>query len=56
MNLKKIIIVMVASALAAVVATVVSKFLGIENAAPIVGGAIGGAVGGTVASNFAKKK
>ena len=48
---------MIGAAIAAVVATVVCKFLlGIENASPIIGGAIGGAVGGGVAAKFGSKK
>ena len=46
--------VLVASALAAVKATLIAKFLGVESAG-IIGGAVGGAVGGVVGGGMASK-
>jgi uncharacterized membrane protein YeaQ/YmgE (transglycosylase-associated protein family) len=53
---KKWISVIIVAAIAGGVTTLIAKYLGIENASPIVGGAVGGAFGGAIASNFGSKK
>jgi hypothetical protein len=55
LNLKKMIIVIIAAAMTAAVATIITKSFGMENASPMIGGAVGGAVGGAIAWNFGKK-
>ena len=55
MDLKKMLIVIIAAAMTAAVATIITKSFGMENASPMIGGAVGGAVGGAIAWNFGKK-
>ena len=56
MDLKKMIVIIFVAAMAAAVATIITKSFGIENASPLIGGAVGGAVGGAIAGNFGKKQ